>query len=476
MVEMRAQAASERDAAVHAAIDQAAVLGREQVGAAAQQARQESAAELGAKKDVIDSRLDQVRTEMRTELDKLGQMVSTLAEQSAQRFGQVDQSLRSHAEATHTLSQSAQALREAMASPTARGQWGERMAEDVLRLAGFVENVNYTKQTQIDGASGRPDFTFALPAGTSCTWTSSSRWPAISGTSTPPPTPSARRIAPPSCVTCGRGCASSLGRDYARQSARDSVDYVLMFLPNEQLTGFIHEHDPSLIDDAMNQRVVMCSPLTLFAFLGVIRQAYDNFVIEQTSDEILGLIGKFGVQWVKYNEQLEKVHAKFEQLDRQFDELMGPRRRQLQTAAPAARGGSPSSATWRSTVSCSPSCPSSGRNRPSSTTPPPTISAGSAPERRSGGQHVEHGGHQSVDHLVELGLAHRERRAEHHRIAGVAVDRRGARVEREATTEGRCGDPLGHAHRALERRLLRRSATNSTALSSPIPRTSPTCG
>jgi DNA recombination protein RmuC len=35
------------------------------------------------------------------------------------------------------------------------------------------------------------------------------------------------------------------------------------------------------------------------------------------------------VQWVKYNEQLEKVHAKFAQLDRQFDELMGPRRRQL---------------------------------------------------------------------------------------------------------------------------------------------------
>jgi DNA recombination protein RmuC len=118
-------------------------------------------------------------------------------------------------------------------------------------------------------------------------------------------------------------------RDYARESARQSVDYVLMFLPNEQLTGFIHETDPGLIDEAMGQRVVLCSPLTLFAFLGVIRQAYDNFVVEQTSDQILALIGKFGVQWVKYNEQLEKVHAKFTQLDRQFDELMGPRRRQL---------------------------------------------------------------------------------------------------------------------------------------------------
>ena len=119
-------------------------------------------------------------------------------------------------------------------------------------------------------------------------------------------------------------------RDYARHSAKHSVDYVLMFLPNEQLTGFIHESDPSLIDEAMGQRVVMCSPLTLFAFLGVIRQAYDNFVLEQTSDQILALMGKFGVQWGKYTEQLEKVHAKFEQLDRQFEELMGPRRRQLE--------------------------------------------------------------------------------------------------------------------------------------------------
>ena len=138
---------------------------REQLGAAATQARAESVAELGAKKDVIDTRLDEMRSEMRTELTELGAMVKLLGEQSAQKFGQVDQSLRSHAEVTATLSESARALREAMVSPTARGQWGERMADDVLRLAGFVENVNYVKQTQLDGATGRPDFTFPLPKG-----------------------------------------------------------------------------------------------------------------------------------------------------------------------------------------------------------------------------------------------------------------------------------------------------------------------
>jgi DNA recombination protein RmuC len=330
LVELRAQSTAERDAAVHAAIEQAAVLSREQLGTVAQQARQQSVDELGAKHDVIDSRLDQVRVEMRTELEKLSAMVAGLAEQSAQRFGQVDQSLRSHAEVTRALSQSAQALREAMASPTARGQWGERMAEDVLRLAGFVENVNYVKQTQLEGAGGRPDFTFPLPKGhelyMDVKFPMAGYLRFLDAT-----TDGDRQAQRAAFLRDVRARVRELARrDYARESARQSVDYVLMFLPNEQLTGFIHESDPGLIDEAMGQRVVMCSPLTLFAFLGVIRQAYDNFVTEQTSDQILALMGKFGLQWVKYNEQLEKVHAKFTQLDRQFDELMGPRRRQLE--------------------------------------------------------------------------------------------------------------------------------------------------
>jgi DNA recombination protein RmuC len=320
----------QNESSARAVLEHAAVLNREQVGAAAQTAREQSVAELGAKHQVIDTRLDQVQAEMRAELGKLGSIVTALGEQHAQKFGQVDQSLRSHAEITSALAQSAQALREAMASPTARGQWGERMAEDVLRLAGFVENVNFFKQTQLEGATGRPDFTFPLPKGHELYM--DVKFPmagylrlleASNDTE--------RQMHRVAFLRDVRARVRELSkRDYARQSSKQAVDYVLLFLPNEQLTGFIHEHDPALIDDAMRERVVMCSPLTLFAFLGVIRQAYDNFVTEQTSDQILAIIGKFGVQWQKYNEQLEKVHGKFEQLDRQFGELMGPRRRQLE--------------------------------------------------------------------------------------------------------------------------------------------------
>jgi DNA recombination protein RmuC len=330
LLELRESAATDRDAAVRAALEQSAVLQREQVGATAQQVHQQAEAALTAKKDVIDTHLDQVHAEMRSELAKLGQMVSALGETSAQKFGQVDQSLRSHAEITQTLAESARTLREAIASPTARGQWGERMAEDVLRLAGFVENVNYVKQTQVEGGTGRPDFTFPLPKGHELYM--DVKFPMAgylryldAGTD------AERQAHRAAFLRDVRARVKELAkRDYANESSKQSVDYVLLFLPNEQLTGFIHEHDPALLDDAMTQRVVMCSPLTLFAFLGVIRQAYDNFMVEQTSDQILALIGKFGTQWQKYTEQIDKVKASFERLDRQFDELVGTRKRQLE--------------------------------------------------------------------------------------------------------------------------------------------------
>jgi DNA recombination protein RmuC len=63
-------------------------------------------------------------------------------------------------EQTATLNSTTGALREALASTRIWGQWGVRMAEDVLRLIGFVEGINYTRQKSMDGSSARPDFTF----------------------------------------------------------------------------------------------------------------------------------------------------------------------------------------------------------------------------------------------------------------------------------------------------------------------------
>ncbi|MDA3030714.1 MAG: DNA recombination protein RmuC [Actinomycetota bacterium] len=323
---MRQQATEERDAAVSAAVAHTAILNGEQFGAAAKLA----SADLAAKKDIIDTRLDQVHGEMRNELSKLTDLVNALGKTSAEKFGAVETSLKAHAEGAAAVAESAQALRTAIANPQARGQWGERMAEDVLRMAGFVENTNYFKQTQIDGATGRPDYTFPMPKDHALYM--DVKFPMASYLRyLEADTDAERETHTKKFLSDVRMRVKELAkRDYGNTGNQQAVDSVLLFIPNEQLTSFIHEHDPGLLDDAMKQQIVMCSPLTLFAFLGVIRQAFDNFMIEKTSDQILQLIGKFGTQWTNYSDQVDKVKKRFEAVDKEFEALAGTRRRALE--------------------------------------------------------------------------------------------------------------------------------------------------
>jgi DNA recombination protein RmuC len=109
-----------------------------------------------------------------------------------------------------------------------------------------------------------------------------------------------------------------------------TVDHVLLFIPNEAVYGFIHERDPDLADLALGQKVVLCSPFTLFAVLAVIRQAMDSFRIEQVGDEILQCLGGFGLQWQKFSEQVDVVARRLESTQRAYEDLAGTRRKALQ--------------------------------------------------------------------------------------------------------------------------------------------------
>jgi DNA recombination protein RmuC len=107
-------------------------------------------------------------------------------------------------------------------------------------------------------------------------------------------------------------------RDYINNSTDNTLDYVLMFVPNESISGFVHESDPDLIDYALDRKVVLCSPLTLYAFLVVIRQAADSFHTEKTAAEIMQLVNLFQRQWGTYTEAIDKVEKSFESLQEQL--------------------------------------------------------------------------------------------------------------------------------------------------------------
>ena len=286
---------------------------------------------LAGRQQLIDQRLGEVQTGVRTDIDRLSQLVQQLGQATSERFGQVDRSLQVHSEITQMLSTTTNSLREALASSNARGQWGERMAEDVLRLAGFHEGVNYHKRTAVVGeGTGIPDFTFLLPKGHVLFM--DVKFPMAAYLKYLDAIHRGRAFGAPGHVRRDvRARVRELARrEYASTDDRSTVDNVLLFVPNETVSAFIHESDNGLIEEAMASNIVICSPLTLFAFLGVIRQAFDNFVIEETSQEILQLLGKFGQQWSKYTESVDKVKRQFDSLNRSFDELATTRRRALE--------------------------------------------------------------------------------------------------------------------------------------------------
>jgi DNA recombination protein RmuC len=286
-------------------------------------------AQLEAGKVVIDRERDTVTHQVdgvHAELRRVATLVADLQKERAHQTGQLATRLEQAHQVTTSLADTARSLQQALASPKARGQWGERMAEDVLRSAGFVEGISYRKQAKL-ASGGIPDYTFALPKGhvvhmdVKFPLDNYLRWLDAADDAE-----RARR-------------AKDFQRDVRQRVSEISdrsyvdpettVDYVLLFVPNESVYGFLHDHDPGIVDHAIGLKVVLCSPTTLFAVLAVIREAVDNFLVERRSDEILGALGALREQWERWAEPMEKMGRGLSSAQKAYDELAGPKTRQF---------------------------------------------------------------------------------------------------------------------------------------------------
>ncbi|MCH7596751.1 MAG: DNA recombination protein RmuC [Planctomycetes bacterium] len=279
---------------------------------------------LEGKKKLIDARLG----EMSATLTTLGKFIQSVEKQRAESFGSLTSQLQANTQATSQLQTTTAHLREALASPQARGQWGERMAEDVLRLAGFIKGVNYEKQQQLEDG-GKPDFSFPLPGGHHVHM--DVKFPLDNYMKVQnAPDDATRALQTKVFLRDVRARIKEVTTRAYIDPAAGTVDYVIVFIPIEQIYAFIHEHDPSLLDDALRNKVVLCSPLTLYAILAVIRQASENFRFEQGSRKILELLAQFKKQWEKYGEVVDRMGRRLDDADKAFRELVSVRTRALE--------------------------------------------------------------------------------------------------------------------------------------------------
>jgi DNA recombination protein RmuC len=279
--------------------------------------------QLKARQSEIDKGLAEVRKELLT----LHEWVRDVDSKRGESIVKLEAVTRESKQQTELLRTQTGRLNEVLSGSQTRGQWGERMAEDVLRMAGFIEGVQYRKQQQIPGGASRPDFTFyvqdqRLNMDVKTPMVEYQRY--LEGA-----TERDREDAAKAFKRDVRMRIKEVGtREYIDPQG-GTLDYMLVFIPNEQVYGFIHENDPHLLDEALQRKVVLCSPLTLFAILAVIRQASENFKLARQTNEILGALGDFNKQWGMFKEQMDKVDRALESSRKAYTELMSTRTRQL---------------------------------------------------------------------------------------------------------------------------------------------------
>jgi DNA recombination protein RmuC len=281
--------------------------------------------DLEEKKKLIDQTLSLIKED----LGRVQALVTDFEKDREQKFGELASHLQSTAAQITALQETTGQLRTALSSTKARGQWGERMAEDVLALAGFIEGVNYVKQKTLETVGSRPDYTFLLPQDLRVNMDvkfpldNYMRYLEEDGDL-------ARESFRKKFLSDARQRIKEVtSRDYINPE-ENTIGFVIVFIPNEQIFAFLNDQDRSLMDEALKNKVVLCSPLTLYAILAVIRQAMDNFNLEKTAAEMLSLLGAFRNQWDNFTASLEKMGRKLGEAQDEYERLTTARKNKLE--------------------------------------------------------------------------------------------------------------------------------------------------
>ncbi len=237
-------------------------------------------------------------------------------------------SIDTHQKTTEALNEDTARLREILSSSQKRGQWGERMVADILQFVGLMENVNYTKQSQVESGQ-RPDFTFILPQEKKLNM--DVKFPLVHYQNylSTDDEEAQKREKTAFLKDVKNHIKSVSGREYINP-AEGTLEYVMLFIPNESIYGFINQEDTELVDYALRNHVLLCSPLTLYAVLSLIHQAARNFTMNQHASEVMALVDQFRSQWKKYVEQMDKLGRRIDSLGEDFKTLVTTRTRGLE--------------------------------------------------------------------------------------------------------------------------------------------------
>jgi len=109
------------------------------------------------------SAINDLISEIRRDISRNEQRLSQSDEERIRSFSSLKKELETYREITNELKGSTDQLRSLLSNNQLRGQFGEQVAENLLKMAGFVVGQDYVVNKTQKTTDTRPDFTIYLP-------------------------------------------------------------------------------------------------------------------------------------------------------------------------------------------------------------------------------------------------------------------------------------------------------------------------
>lgn len=175
----------------------------------------------------------------------------------------------------------------ALRSPHTRGRWGEMTLRNAVEAAGMIEHCDFDEQkvTPTEDGSVRPDMVVHLPGGGEVVIDAKVPLDAFLQVAEADDEESRRALLAKHARQLRTHVDQLAKKEYWKQFAR-SPEFVVAFIPGEPLLAAACEADPSLLDDALSQRIVLVTPNTLVAALRTIALSWKQETLADNARQV----------------------------------------------------------------------------------------------------------------------------------------------------------------------------------------------
>jgi DNA recombination protein RmuC len=285
-----------------------------------QSSTQQSAEFFSAQARNLDQQTRALLQPFEQHINSLSQSVSSLQTS----FTSEQSTVSSLALQIQNLNSTTTSLSNMLKSPSARGSWGENQLRNVIQLAGMESFCDYSEQ--FTGGEGernqRPDVVVRLPNNAFLAIDSKAVLAAYGRMSEAADAATKDAELKMHARDLRNHMKTLADKKYWEQFP-SAPEFVVMFIPGEGFVSDAMRTDPTLLEDAMRQRVLIASPVNLLALLLAVAKGWQAHKATEHADEVARLGAEVYDRVGKVLELVSKMGKGIESSTRAYNELVG---------------------------------------------------------------------------------------------------------------------------------------------------------